>query len=221
MIKFALLCFLASLFSGFLGAAADPEQEGAPELDAHITVRVYNYAQVPGGALAGAKSVASQIYRHAGIETAWVDCPCGENEIPKYPDCAKVPHGPTVLQVKLLSQANVRDLPIPRHDFGMALLGNNNEFAFASSVFFHHVENLAEKGVASPAVILGHVLAHEVGHLLLGRGSHSRRGIMRVPWDKRQLRRANEGRLRFTPAEMARIRKGVLARGNGNPDFAR
>lgn len=59
--------------------------------------------------------------------------------------------------------------------------------------------------------LLGHVMAHEMGHLLLPYGAHSLTGIMRPGWDRVQARDANEGQLTFTLDQAALIREGLQA----------
>jgi hypothetical protein len=54
-------------------------------------------------------------------------------------------------------------------------------------------------------VILGCVIAHELGHLLLGSNSHSGSGIMQPRWERRQVRQAMTGDLLFTSAQAKRI----------------
>ena len=55
-------------------------------------------------------------------------------------------------------------------------------------------------------VILGHAMAHELGHLLLhGKGSSSN-GIMREQWDYGQLVQASAGRLLFESEDAQWIR---------------
>jgi len=61
-------------------------------------------------------------------------------------------------------------------------------------------------------VILGDVVAHEIGHLLLGSRAHSATGIMRGWWDRAQLQRALTGRQLFTPEQSARIRAATEVR---------
>ena len=51
----------------------------------------------------------------------------------------------------------------------------------------------------NPAVLLGHVMAHEIAHLLLGTNSHSASGIMRAHWYAQELASADRGALLFTP----------------------
>jgi len=84
--------------------------------------------------------------------------------------------------------------------------------AFHTSIFYHRVEAIAKKAGLSRAVILGHILAHEIGHLLLGRDSHSPSGIMHVPWLTEELRLATQGSLLFTLRQAKRMRANAAER---------
>ena len=57
----------------------------------------------------------------------------------------------------------------------------------------------------SLADTLGHVMAHELGHLLLGSNSHSGMGIMRAHWQSEELRRLSRGGLWFTNEQADRM----------------
>ncbi len=62
-------------------------------------------------------------------------------------------------------------------------------------------------------MILGHLIAHELGHLLLGEGGHSAgTGIMHVPWQTKELERIKRGVMWFLPGQTERIRAQILAR---------
>ena len=66
--------------------------------------------------------------------------------------------------------------------------------------------------------LLGHVIAHEMGHLLLPYGAHALAGVMRPEWDRAQVRHAAEGLLTFTPDQAALIRERLQASAS-RPDF--
>ncbi|MCP5117208.1 MAG: hypothetical protein GY953_40810, partial [bacterium] len=55
------------------------------------------------------------------------------------------------------------------------------------------------------ALVLGTVLAHEMGHLLLGTNSHSDDGIMHPKWNRTDLEDSYLGRQRFTRKEAKRL----------------
>ena len=61
-------------------------------------------------------------------------------------------------------------------------------------------------------MILGDVIAHELGHLLLGTNSHSPVGIMCANWDQDYLRLALRGRQLFSPEQSALMRAAVVRR---------
>ena len=61
-------------------------------------------------------------------------------------------------------------------------------------------------------VLLGAMMAHEIGHLLMGVNSHSREGIMSIPWDAHKLQQVNLGRLGFTPGQAATLKAEALHR---------
>ena len=64
--------------------------------------------------------------------------------------------------------------------FGAARLADNQDFAEVADIYADRTRELA-KGFELD-VILGWVMAHELGHLLLGKGAHSAVGIMHTPW---------------------------------------
>ena len=65
--------------------------------------------------------------------------------------------------------------------------------------------------------VLGYVLTHEIGHLLLGSNSHSVSGIMSPHWNDEELRRISEGTLLFLSGESSqasgamRLAKSMLS----------
>ena len=56
------------------------------------------------------------------------------------------------------------------------------------TIFYDRIADHAKRTGSSVAVLLGAVIAHEVGHLLLPAFSHSPTGIMRPHWDGRIMR---------------------------------
>src|SRR5262249_35089222 len=77
---------------------------------------------------------------------------------------------------------------------------------------YDRVQNLAAANSTDVAPILGTVIAHEIGHLLLRSPEHSSKGIMQRNWPSADLQSAAQGRLRFTAEESQRMRDAVLSR---------
>jgi hypothetical protein len=74
---------------------------------------------------------------------------------------------------------------------------------------------------ASPAVapyLLGHVLAHEIVHILQGVDVHSASGMMKPRWDKRDFEAMRRAPLPFMPEDLALIDRGLEWRASrGHP----
>ena len=62
------------------------------------------------------------------------------------------------------------------------------------------------------AAILGHVLAHEIGHVLQGVCRHSDSGVMKAWWDAADYRRMRDQPLAFTSWDAELIHQGIKAR---------
>ena len=205
-------CFLFTVLLTLVSAdfvLAQSNQETASKF--RITVRLFNYAQVANGTLRQAIREAARIFQQAGVETAWLDhttCLDGRKD----PACHQ-PESPLFLNIHFLPQSMSQRLALRSTTFGLALPARGGGFGKISYLFYDRIEEECErKGSLPEHVILGHIMAHEMGHLFLGHGSHSGKGIMRFPWHKADLERASRGGLLFTRAQGKRIRAQVLKR---------
>jgi hypothetical protein len=63
-----------------------------------------------------------------------------------------------------------------------------------------------ESSHVSLASILGHGVAHEIGHLLLGTNSHAETGIMRARWQSEELASVSKGALFFSSNQSQEMR---------------
>lgn len=196
----------ALLFMGFLpvvGVAQKTRESAFPRLE--ITVSVHDYSDVPPLRLAAAEAQAQRIFEQAGVETVWLTC-SPKLEASEPTGCSHV--DTTHLVLKVISEktnAHMRD----RGDvLGNALLTDDGTGYYAYA-FLDHIETLERKHGFG---ILGYVLAHEVGHLLLGSNSHSVSGIMSPHWNGGELRRISEGTLLFLPNESRLLRERSKSR---------
>jgi hypothetical protein len=90
-----------------------------------------------------------------------------------------------------------------------------NETGIYASVFYQCVDEFANEGIATHSQILGHAMAHELGHLLLDLRGHTNFGIMRGRWNVQDLRSASMGSLLFSSEERAPIREAASRRMHG------
>ena len=182
-----LLGMSIALMSGQVGFADDPLRNGNDE-ELRITVRLQDYAQVPRGMLAGAKQEATRVLKDAGIEVAWLNCQGPAGVFTADSGCTD-PFAPTDLLLRVLPRSMAERVPFTDSTFGFALQSTDDRRAFVAGVFAHRVRELSEALGDSPATILGLVMAHEIGHLLLNTTAHSPTGIMRARLNREDLLR--------------------------------
>jgi hypothetical protein len=77
-------------------------------------------------------------------------------------------------------------------------------------VLFDRVSDVSTRG--RTGVLLGHVIAHELGHILKGTDGHADCGIMKAQWDAKDLARMTIRPLSFTRVDAELIREGVAHR---------
>jgi hypothetical protein len=182
----------------------------SPVPDAKLTLRVYNYAQIDPVLLAHSEKVAAAIFENVGIEVVWVDCPLSPALFRAYPAC-QLDMGTTDLVLRLLPHYMATKLRTPDEPLGFAQPCPESEPACELSVFYYWVDELATNGYRADR-ILGHVIAHEVAHVLIGPG-HSEEGIMRGEWSRYDLERISWGLLLgFTSDQSRQLRRAVLGR---------
>jgi hypothetical protein len=189
------------------GLAAAPFAGGG-ETRLEVTVLTYNYAGLPAEDLSQAEREAARIFERAGIETAWLDCPLAPSDAERYPAC-QVPITPTTLVVRILSRAMAGRLTLEPSTLGSALFPEDGSFAMVAMLCGDRAAELAHRaGSPAAGALLGDLIAHELGHLLLGPGNHSRVGIMHTPWNITELGPS----MQFTSAQAAQLRRSVADR---------
>jgi hypothetical protein len=153
-----------------------------------ITVLVFNYREVPVETLVKAETEAGRILEQAGAHVTWRDCPTGNEPCRKGPGrvfSLAMMAGP--MQNKSLDTVS-----------GYAVLPD-----LLAVVYYDYLPRITggRNNLSDTAVILGCVIAHELGHLLLGTHRHSIAGIMQDRWGVEQTRLALMSRLSFLPGE--------------------
>jgi hypothetical protein len=183
-------------------------------LGPEMSISVHNYADVPTTMLSAAEDQAREIYRRAGLETVWVNCsPKLEKIEPESCHFSDTTHltlkiSPHAFNVQVRDRADVLGTAYP-DDKGVGY------FAY---VFYDRVQELAERQRLGHA-LLAEVMAHEIGHLLLGSNSHSLSGIMCAHWNYDQLRNISEGAMWFIPAQSRMMRDRLRDRQGRHSDL--
>ena len=198
--RLLLILIAAGLAADLVSGSDGPKPE--------ITVRVYDYAKVARATLQNSELSAANILRKAGIDTMWIECPIETAESIAPAACQQAIRQ-TEIVLRILPHFASGSRLYRDATLGFSIVSPGSEAGTYAGVFFDRVETLAKGGVALPAEILGHAIAHEIGHLLLRSNQHSSVGIMRARWNQEDLRRASQGSLLFTTRQSELIRTEV------------
>ena len=182
-----------------------PKSAFAAESAATITVLVYNQAHASPGVLSTAEHEAGRILGAAGVRVIWLECPMRSITAGPGGSCLR-PLEPTDIMLRVL-------VPPAQHSLKTDVFG----FAIRpilASVYYDFAARLDLTGHTEfdTRIVLGCVIAHELGHLLLGTNSHSRDGIMQSAWRREQVQRVMQGSLLFTAEQAKLIQANVRAR---------
>ena len=137
-----------------------------------VVLHVMNYAALSRDVLDETMARVARVYNAIGVRTVWV-----ENER----SADERQNSPLHLSILLLSR-DMADKKISLEGLNDYVFGQAHQPSGRASIF---CERIATMPGAPPYVPipLGDVIAHEVGHLVLGTNSHSRSGIMRAHTD--------------------------------------
>lgn len=197
------LAAIAITGSGTLASAQNPSD--AEKTVSTITLRVYDYANVDRKAMLEAEGEATRILADAGVHARWVDCPTRHADVDNYPGCLSPwQWNDYALRLELIAMAS-QDKSEDR--LGYAVICDNR--ACPANVYYDRVRGVPGGNNAPTQILLGRVMAHEIGHLLLG-PNHTRTGIMQGAWSGRQLNMEAAHGMLFTP-EQSRAMKTRLA----------
>jgi hypothetical protein len=175
---------------------------------------VHDYADVPTPLLAAPEDQAREIFRHAGLETVWLNC---SPKLEKLELRSCYFSDTTHLTLKIsphAMNAQVRD----RIDVLGTAYPVEKGAGYFAYVFYDRIQELAQRRRLGHA-LLADVMAHEIGHLLLGSTSHSASGIMCAHWNYEELRNAAEGTMSFIPAQSRIMRDRLRVRQSERMDL--
>ena len=177
-----------------LAASFGPCQAGAGELPdipldsrSPVSIRLSNQADLPPETLRAVIKIAGKILREAGVEGVWWDLA---------PATEKVACGDSVFEANfcVIVQSGEIEVtaPIASNGLGFVLNRPHEGVGRTAWILYSRVKEFYRQNRVHPNRLLGHVLAHELGHLLLGSPEHSERGLMRGAWQGKDLHLAEQ-----------------------------
>ncbi len=170
--------------------------------------------------LTDAESAAAGVFHKSGVNVQWVTSfdPSREKlEEVSGPGSNRASH----LYLSILSKAMTDRMGLPAESMGLAPgNGVNRQHIY---IFYSKVQYFAQSPICEvvagnqylsrvESLILGHAIAHEIGHVLLNLEIHTDLGIMHGSWDANELREMAQGRLGFSREQREVIRTEVARR---------
>jgi hypothetical protein len=171
--------------------------------DPTLTLAIYDHAEVSEQTLSDVESVASEIFRRAGVQLVWLDgfVYAAERRKAEIP----APEDPATLVVKLQPKSEAARYGVRSDCDGLG-------FESGAIIF---VPSFDARGRTTNATRLGYIVAHEIGHMVLGANAHSLVGIMRGTLIEEAWTQAEQGTLGFTKGQARQIRTWIAKRKAG------
>ena len=169
-----------------------------------LPVKLFNDAAVGNEVLHPAKEEAAWLLKSICVDVTWVPCPVlsRSNLTP-----CEAPVG--AIELHILSSPATNDFSEDTLGIAMPHFGSGDH----AGVFLSRVRQKAAQnvGIIDVPELLGYVMAHEIGHLLLHSNVHSSEGLMRAQFRRADLKKAAQRQLKFTPEQGEAIHRNVLA----------
>ena len=171
--------------------------------DVRITIRIMDYVNIPAVERAEVQTNAKRILGQAGVAVAFVDCFIAG--VATGDETCRNPLGPVDFDLRISPPKQSM-----KGELGYAAMSPDG--GAIVTVFIDPRRRKARAGNLSNGVIVGHAVAHEIGHLLLGPNSHSAAGIMRPVWRPVDEEWMAQGGLLFDQRQASRMRSALIER---------
>ena len=164
-----------------------------------LDVSVCNFGQLPEAVVTHAKDEAATVFQSIDIEVVWRGCdeaPPSDNSSHRW------------LTIRLRNDRSPRTAgPTSLDAMGRAYVSGGT-VPYLADAYYGTVRTTADANGTDSGVLLGCVIAHEMGHLLLGPG-HVPDGIMRGSWKPADLDALRKRWLKFNREQALRIHNAL------------
>lgn len=207
VIRFCMRSIVKWSLTAVLVAMTMAVRVGA-ESSVTLTVRLYNTSGIPAPEMLAGRRGADAILRNTGLDVRFRLCgrrasseaavdPCDESLKPSEVIVR-------VIDAPLFNAALYSDA------YGVTYIVKETNHGWLATVFSDRINRAARRVGIQPGTLLGRVMAHEVGHLLLGSGYHAEAGVMRAELPDAMLDRDGD-EWRFSMPEAARMQRALAS----------
>jgi len=176
-----------------------------------LVVRTYNTSNMPARDVSIAKLVAANILHHAGIETTWIACPQEPNSPIGARTCTDALQSDEVM-VRILRAPGRKPEGAATDALGDAYIDLASGTGALATLYVDRITAMAGASSLDTGTLLGRVMTHEIGHLLLGSTAHQPQGIMRATWSPSLLQRRFPRDWQFSIDDVERLDKNLNLR---------
>jgi len=201
----AIVLFAALLAGAPVWVSPDESTARVP-----LTVLIYDGFGVRVDDISAARAEADAIFRAAGIAPVWFYCGFVEGKWQDPNDRCKSGAGSDGIIVRLRRSSRLGESY--RLALGEAQIDTQAHTGSIATVFADRVAITSDRAGANARGVLGRVIAHEIGHLLIGTNQHSTHGLMRAAWTDVELRRSIGLEWQFSASEARCMRAEVVRR---------
>jgi hypothetical protein len=168
----------------------------------HMNVSMCNLGGLPESDVARAEAEVEAVFRPVDVQIEWKNC---DQYHPNRPA------GGVWFLIRLRNDKP----PVMRSAssldaMGRAYIGESGD-CYLADAYFKAVQKLAAAHDANADAVLGFVIAHELGHLLLGEG-HVPDGVMQAQWGGAAVKALERRWLQFNPVQRERIQSKLRAK---------
>lgn len=165
-----------------------------------MSVAVCNPDGVHNSIVAAAKTETDLVFRSAGVTIVWRDCT-------EFPTPTEQQHDPWFV-IRLRTDRRPKTAgPASLDVMGKAFVNEHGGGNLADA-YIEAIRDTSDRLHGETGVLLGFVMAHELGHLILGSG-HTPDGVMQGSWGKPQMNALRQRWLKFSDAGAARVRRAL------------
>ena len=193
-----------AMLVGFALAATTGSSLVDAQSTAPLIVRLYNTAQLPPSDIVAARDEAEVILRGAGLQAIFRGCGRGAAADGVIDACSETLE-PSEVVVRIID-APAFSTTLDPDAYGITYIVDDVNRGWLATVFADRIRAAAVRVDIDSGILVGRVMAHEIGHLLLGRDYHGPLGVMQAQWTDAMLTRPGD-EWRFTMPESARLRQ--------------